>query len=89
MSEIKKNNRLIDDAQAFLAELSTDEESNLTGGGRYGYGGYRGYGDDDDDDDGGRRRRRGKRGRGRGKKGYGGYGYRYGGYRGYGDDEGD
>lgn len=79
MSEIKKNNRLIDDAQAFLAELSTDEESNLTGGGHY--GGYGGYGDDDDDDDGGR-------GKKYHKKRYPKHHYGYG-YGGYDDDEGD
>lgn len=78
MSEMKKNNRLIDDAQAFLAELSTDEESNLTGGGGYGYGGY---GDDDDDDDGGR-------GKKYHKKRYPKHHYGYG-YGGYDDDEGD
>ncbi|MEM6752309.1 MAG: hypothetical protein AAF630_04975 [Cyanobacteria bacterium P01_C01_bin.38] len=77
MSENKKNNRLIDDAQAFLAELSTDEESNLTGGGGYG----RGYGDDDDDDDGGRRKKYYEK--------YKKYFPKHYGYGGYDDDEGD
>ncbi len=73
MAENKKTNPLLDECQSFLAELSTEEESTLTGGGHCGYGS--GSGDDDDDDDGGRRRKKYRRG----KKGY----------RGYGDDKGD
>lgn len=78
MAENKQTNPLLDECQSFLAELSTEEESTLTGGGYHGYGYGYGYGsgDDDDDDDGGRRR---KKYRG-GKKGYRGYGD---------DDEGD
>lgn len=61
MTENKKTNPLLDECQSFLADLSTEQESNLTGGGGYGYG------DDDDDDGGGHCKKKGK-------KGCGGYG---------------
>ena len=90
MIELKQGNALLAECEAFLTELSAEEESALSGG--YGY--YGGYGDDDDgyyggygdDDDGyyGKGYRYGKRGRGR-KKGRGYGGYRKGGGYGYGD----
>ena len=44
MAEMNKTNSLLAECEAFLTELSADEESTLTGGTGYGYK----KGDDDD-----------------------------------------